>query len=219
MTVEIGDLELFKQEQITLRSYDCIQRISVSTSPDAGYLYLEYEGEYTNGITYAEGATELEADIETNITALTDVTVAGTWSAGFTVQFVNEDGGADHPLLIDDGSDLSKSGAALPVEIEFEGRGYDLAGQYRKGVESDTTIWANVQPLTGNEIEQLENYDHRRRHWKAYTKTAVTINHDIVKDSIEYEVLSVETWYGFYKIMMAEKSPVKSEEQPVGVPR
>ena len=70
-------------------------------------------------------------------------------------------------------------------------------GYYEEGSLTTETINANVQPLTGKEIEQLAEADRTKQHKKIFTEYAIQDNDIIIYKNIKYEVQSVEDWSSY----------------------
>lgn len=72
-------------------------------------------------------------------------------------------------------------------------------GQYANGYPVDPvydtfTVKGNYQPITGNEILQLEEGDRTRQVANFWTDTLLQKDDIVVRNSIEYEVRVVEDW-------------------------
>ena len=93
---------------------DEVQTISFSGTPDAGSFTVSYDGDETNPIDFSDNAATLEAELE-GLVGLTSVNVAGSFAAGFTVDFVGVDGEQDQPLLVEVTNTLEV--ASVPVTI------------------------------------------------------------------------------------------------------
>ena len=104
-------------EDLTLGAgTDEVQTILFSDVPDEGYFSVSYEGYETVSINYDDTA----ADFQTALRALdylTDVTVSGDFSAGFTITFTGIDGDQEQPLLVEEENTLKKSAVALTITI------------------------------------------------------------------------------------------------------
>lgn len=200
---KIDNCELMLVQTATLRNQDAQQTVTFEDVPDAGTFTLTYSGQTTANIAYNAAASAIESALEA-LSNITSVTVAGNFTTGFTVTFDGTDGNQDHAKMTASSS-LTKTGQSVDIYIEHTGRGYDNLGNYKKGVDSDTTINCNVQPLTGKEIEQLPEYDKSRRHMNLWTKTGITTRDYVVYESSEFEVNKVELWRGYYKALLIER--------------
>jgi len=78
--------------QVTLvAGTDAQNEINFSAVPDAGQFTLLYQGEETDFITFADNATDVQAALEALPNIPTgSVAVSGTFSSGFTVDYLNE---------------------------------------------------------------------------------------------------------------------------------
>jgi len=207
MTVSIGDLELFNQEQVTLRMFNCKQFIEFVGIAASGSWKLIFKGETSASLAFNITAAQLRTAL-IDMTVITDITVAGNMTAGFTIEFVNEDGNQDQtPFSVSSNTLKTVGNIAVDIEIYYTARGFDRQGQYLSGVAVDSTIWANVQPLNGKELQQLPNYDADRETLKIFTKTELRTDYEIVRNTKTYEVNNVESWYGFYRALILEKKP------------
>lgn len=206
MVISIGDLELFNQETITLRQYNCKQFLIFSAVPDSGVWSLTFDGQTTGNLAYDISAAALKTALEL-LSTIDEISVTGDFSIGFTIEFQGTQANEDQNLITIASNSLLIITISVIIEIYFTGRGEDLAGNYNLGESVDSDINANVQPLTGKEITQLEEYDHTKEHWNIFTKTALVIRSSIIKDLKEYEINKVEEWYGYYKALMIEVRP------------
>ena len=200
---EIDNCELMEVQEATLRSQDAQQTITFDAVPDSGNFTLTYSGQTTGNIAFDDAAADVEAALEL-LSNLTSVTVTGNFTTGFVVTFTGDDGAQDIVKMTAT-SALLDGADAVVISIEHTGRGYDNVGNYKQGVDSDTTIDANVQPLSGKEIEQLAEYDKERRHLYLWTKTALNTRQYIVYETDEFEISKVELWRGYYRALIIQK--------------
>lgn len=70
------------------------------------------------------------------------------------------------------------------------GGGY-TGGHYVDGTSANSTIRANVQPLTGKEILQLPEGDRLRESLKAFSTSEIRVNDIVTRNSKTYEVQRV----------------------------
>lgn len=104
-------------EDLTLvTGTDEVQTIIFSDVPDEGYFSVSYEGDETVSINYDDTAADFQTALR-GLTYLTDVTVSGDFSAGFTITFTGIDGDQEQPLLVEEDNTLKKSAAALTITI------------------------------------------------------------------------------------------------------
>ena len=94
-----------------------IQTISFNTVPDAGSFTINFDGEITASILFSDGAAAVETALE-GLTNITDVTVTGSFAAGFTVEWVGVNGNLPQPVMVLDDASTLLTGAA-PVTVSF----------------------------------------------------------------------------------------------------
>lgn len=95
---------------------DAVQDIDFSTVPDAGAFTLIYNGEETADILFSDNAAAVQSALN-NLPSLSGVSVAGDFTAGFTVTYSGADGQQAQVLLLV-GSNTLFTGAT-PVTINI----------------------------------------------------------------------------------------------------
>lgn len=117
-------------ESVTLvAGVDEIQTITFSATPDEGAITFFYNTEETSSLAYddATPAATLQAYLRA-LNSLSEVTVTGSFAAGFVVTFTGEDGKQEHPLLAEGTNTLKNSSVAIIVTItettpgEYQGK-------------------------------------------------------------------------------------------------
>ena len=111
---------------------DEVQTITFSGTPTSGAFTLIFDGEETASIAWNDNAAAVQTALN-NLIALSAVTVAGSFAAGFVVTFAGADGEQPQSALTEGANTLDDGGAvtfavvettpgAIPnVDIEFEG--------------------------------------------------------------------------------------------------
>jgi hypothetical protein len=105
-------------------------------------------------------------------------------------------------------------------------RGAD--GRYTPGATTDTTISASVQPLTGIELQTLEEGDRQRDPKRVYTDsdlrtsnqhvTPKTVADHVIIDTLVYQVRRVDTWRGTAPIPHVKAIVVRLQESDTVTP-
>lgn len=106
-------------DEVTLiAGTDEIQSISFSATPDEGSLTLFYNTEETSALAYddATAAATLQTYLRA-LNSLSEVTVSGSFAAGFTITFTGNDGKQEHPLLIEGTNTLKNASVGVVVTI------------------------------------------------------------------------------------------------------
>ncbi len=121
--------------------------------------------------------------------------------------------------MISLGRDLiaSMNGANYRVRRTATGS-YDNTGVYQDGVQTVITVFASVQPLTGDDIERIPEGDRTKDMWKVYAADELRIHDEKTgakADKItimgdEYVVQDVRKWPGHWRATV-----VKVEEATV----
>lgn len=75
-----------------------IQDIDFDAVPDSGAWKLTFSGQETSSLAYNANAAAVQSALNA-LSNLSAVTVAGDYTAGFTVTFAGADGGVNQPLL------------------------------------------------------------------------------------------------------------------------
>jgi len=201
---KIGDCELMRVQAAKLLTQDMQQTITFSAVPTVGTWRIGYDHETTTWLDYNADAAAVKAALLL-LSGINDIDVGGDYSDGFEITFQGVDGNTDKMKFEVATSGLKILLVDVTVTVEITGRGYDNLGNYRQGVLTETEISANVQPLTGKEIEQLPEYDKERRHLNLWTKTEITTNDSIEYEDTEFEVNKVELWRGYYRALIIER--------------
>lgn len=95
---------------------DEVQTIEFSSVPDAGEWTLIFDGEETGTLLYNDTNSTVETALNA-LSNLSDVTVTGDYTSGFTVTFAGTDGSIDQPLLQIGTNTLTT--ASITVNTEF----------------------------------------------------------------------------------------------------
>lgn len=96
---------------------DEIQDIDFDTPPTSGVFTLRFEGEDTIDINWDDDATAVQAALN-NLTGLSEVVVAGDFTAGFTVTFTGADGLQPQGALTESSNTLDAGGAVAITIVE-----------------------------------------------------------------------------------------------------
>lgn len=64
----------------------------------------------------------------------------------------------------------------------------------KKAIKKSFNIKANVQPLSGKELLQVEEGDRERNNFNVFTETKLTPDDIITRNGIEFEVRLAEDW-------------------------
>jgi hypothetical protein len=204
-----NNVKLLTKEVVQLSQFNASQNIEFTFGRDGitgGAWSISFDSEVISGLDKDTTAAELQTALN-GLTALTSVVVTGDMNAGFLIVFTGVDGNKDQPLIELESNTLVSGATAVIITITLEGRGYDTQGQYIEGTAVLTNIYACVQPLTGIEIQQIPNYDAKKETLKLYTKTLIATEDEIVRNTKNYEIKSVEEWYGYYKGIISEIEP------------
>lgn len=106
-------------EEVTLiTGTDEVQTITFSAVPDEGSITFFYNTEETTALTYDDATPA--ATLQTYLRALdslSEVTVSGSFAAGFTVTFAGADGKQEQPLLTEGTNSLKNASVAVTVTI------------------------------------------------------------------------------------------------------
>jgi len=95
---------------------DGIQTITFSAVPDEGGFTVSYENDETASIAYDDTAADVQAALRA-LTNLTEVTVSGDFSTGFTITFAGIDGKQEQPILAEETNTLKESSVAVAITI------------------------------------------------------------------------------------------------------
>lgn len=120
-TVSGSPVELFAPLVVGL---DEIQTITPDATPDSGTWKLQFKNKITTALAFNAGKLAVENALNA-LNELSSVTVDGSMAAGYTVNFVNNDGKRSQPLLLVVESDLKigASDVTLTVIATTEGKG------------------------------------------------------------------------------------------------
>ena len=69
-----------------------------------------------------------------------------------------------------------------------------LDGHYEEKCYHSENIFANVQPLSGRELDQLPEGDRTKDHRTIFTRSKLQVQDIVVLENVDYEILMVETW-------------------------
>jgi len=106
-------------EMVTLiTGTDEVQTITFSTVPDEGSITFFYNTEETSALAYddATPAVTLQTYLRA-LASLSEVTVSGSFAAGFAVTFAGEDGKQEQPLLIEGTNSLKTASVSVTITI------------------------------------------------------------------------------------------------------
>lgn len=152
-----------------------IQTIQFSAVPDAGDWTIVFDGDESASIAFGDVAGDVEAAIE-GLSNLSDVTVTGDYTAGFTVTFVNADGSIDQPLFQIGENTLTNTG--LQVAVNFAVTTEGILPNVLVDVEAET---AGAVPVYANTLTVIET---PISGWTSFNNPAdLTIGKDIETDA------------------------------------
>ena len=77
------------------------------------------------------------------------------------------------------------------LTLKRRASGSYVSGHYVQGSESTSTIYANVQPLSGEQILQLPEADRKKEGYSLFSEDEMRVNDIIVRDSKNYEIQTV----------------------------
>jgi len=95
-----------------------VQTITFSTVPDEGSITFFYNTEETSALAYDDATPAITLQTYLRALALlSEVTVSGSFIAGFVVTFAGEDGKQEQPLLIEGTNSLKTASVAVTITI------------------------------------------------------------------------------------------------------
>lgn len=206
MTYEFGKIdlcELLLVQEASIYTQDMIQVISFDAVPDAGTWQIRYDRGLTSALAYDADEDDVKAALLT-LSGVNDVDVYGDYNDGFEIMFQGVDGNTTKQKFSTNQTGLESGGDTVTISVEITGRGFDNLGNYNLGAVNETEILANIQPLSGDDIDQLAEYDQSRRHLNLWTKTEVSKNQWVLYEDEEFEIENVELWRGYYKALLIE---------------
>ena len=149
-----------------------VQSLTFSHVPTGGAFVLTFGAEATSSLAFNAAASAIQTALRA-LPSLTDVTVSGSFAAGFTVTFAGADAGVNHPAIGIASNTLSWAGggvamvtntsvqgspprAVLSLSAEEAGAVQAPAGSLTV-IETPVTGWTSVSneadATVGNEIE------------------------------------------------------------------
>lgn len=93
-----------------------VQDIDFDAVPDSGSWTLVFDGDETSSLNYNANASTIQSALN-SLSGLSDVTVLGDYSSGFTVTFAGADGSVDQPMLQIGTNTLESS--SVEVSVSF----------------------------------------------------------------------------------------------------
>jgi len=118
VSVENDPTTIFETtDNVTLvAGVDEIQTITFDTVPDEGSFTVLYLNEEIAVVNYDEAAAEFQVALRA-LDGLSEVTVSGTFTAGFVVTFTGADGVQEQPLLVEEINTLKTASTGVTITI------------------------------------------------------------------------------------------------------
>lgn len=104
------------QDKIITPAVNEQQLIGFSAVPDAGNWAISFNGNATSSLAFNAVAATIQTALRL-LPGLSDVTVAGSYAAGFTVVFAGSAGGINQPLLVISSNTLTATAVAVVVTV------------------------------------------------------------------------------------------------------
>ncbi len=80
------------------------------------------------------------------------------------------------------------------ITLTRKAAGTYVNGHYVEGAGASSSIEANVQPLTGNEVLQLPEADRYRESWKVFSSSEIRVDDVITRSGKTYVVGPVKDY-------------------------
>jgi len=90
--------------------------------------------------------------------------------------------------------------------------GHTHNGYYEQGPSAPYNIKANIQPISGKELEQLPEGDRNKMNKWVYTDFVIKLNDIMVYNNIKFEIQTIEDWSDF-EISYFKARAVKLDDQ------
>lgn len=141
-----------------LSDYNAIQKVTFTGTPTAGTWTLTLDAETTGALNWDDEAADIETALEA-LTAITSVSVSGSMSAGFTVEFLNPGLQAVNTMTVDVSSLTGVTAGAVSViqvgsAVETWSVGY--AALVNEGAGGDNDWYAlGILSRTSQDIQDI----------------------------------------------------------------
>lgn len=205
----IGSVFLLTKESLTLRSFNCQQKLTFSLVPTQGNFKLTLNGATTGNIPFDANANTVRIALD-NIDV--EATVTGDITSGFLITFIGSLASQDVSRLVVTDNTLERVVGAVTtsvsIVVSFTGRGRDSLGIYQEGSASDTTIVGSVQPLSGEDYRLMPEADRLKDVLELYTKSEIKEEQLIVRNNIIYTINKIELWYGYFYCWLVRRKPL-----------
>ena len=203
----IGYIEkpiLLSQEVVTLRAFNCQQKLVFSDTPTSGSFKIKINEATTDAIAYD--------NIDVNVqNALLDESITATVTGDYTsllITFTNKYGNADiDNIEITENTLQDVSIEDVLIEVSYTGRGLSAIGVYQEGVAVDTEISVSFQPYSSDNYKQEIGSDRLESKYELFTKSSIDRDCLIIKNSLTYDINKIERWHGYNSAIVTERRP------------
>lgn len=201
----LASMYIMEQDTITLRSFNCQQKLVFSLIPTSGSFKITVQGVTTSALAYNVSASSVKTAL---LNIGVDVLVTGAVGTGFLITFRGCLSGLSITKIIITDNTLLRSTVAVGVTVTYTGNGRDELGVWVEGVVQDITIKASVQPLSGKDSQLLLEGDRKKEAYEVYTKTAISNEQLIIFRNKTFEINKLEIWSGYYYAIIIARRPV-----------
>lgn len=201
----LASMYIMEQDTVTLRSFNCQQKLVFSLVPTSGNFKITVQGITTSALAYNVSSASVQTAL---LNAGVDVLVTGTVASGFLITFRGCLSGRSISKIIITDNTLFRTAVAVGVTVTYTGNGRDELGVWVEGVVQDTTIKASVQPLSGKDYQLLLEGDRKKEAYEVYTKTAISNEQLIIFRDKTFEINRIEIWAGYYYAIITARRPV-----------
>lgn len=155
------DARYLTMEEVTIGSgTDEVQEIEFSAVPDAGDWTIVFDGDESGVLAFNDNAAAVQAAIN-GLGALSGVTVAGNYAAGFVVTFAAADGDQDQPTLQIGQNTLTNTGIQVNtlVTVTTEGVMPNVLVDVQAETAGAVPVYANTLTVIETPIAGWESFN------------------------------------------------------------
>ena len=190
---------LLNSDTVTLRSFNCQQKVMFKSLPTANDYKLSLDGIETAAIDYNASASDIQSAFKA-IGFL--VYVTGGYDTYYLITFLGFLAGTNVNKLIVVDNNTSKN-----IDIIYTARGRGELGEWLEGIETEKNIKGSVQPMTGKELNIVPEGDRTREIYEFYTQEAISENNLVVYNDKLFEINKVEKWSFYYYCWLVSRRP------------